>query len=218
MAAEVERIRGAPGDEPSFRAYDLNQALDPTREMVCSPDDLRACFTEAPPPRGGPAFLGFDFGEATSATAAAAVWPETGRMETWMAFGDTPSLAERARRDDAPYAEMQGRGELTLHAGRIVPLDAFLRDVAHGLAGCEVAAAAADSYREAWRRFAAGPLRGFAALIEHECALKLDVDVRFDFEVLRAHDVVARATAFRRMVEGGMAMAAAAAASGVLVD
>ncbi|MDE0458414.1 MAG: terminase large subunit [Chromatiales bacterium] len=149
MTAEVERIRGAPGDEPSFRAYDLNQALDPTREMVCSPDDLRACFTPDPPPRSGPALLGFDFGEATSATAAAAVWPETGRVETWMAFGDTPPLPERARRDDAPYAEMQSRGELTLHAGRVVSLERFLADVAGGLDGCEVAAAAADSYKDA---------------------------------------------------------------------
>ena len=39
-ADEVERIRGVPTDEPSFRAYDLNQRLDPTREMIFSPDDL----------------------------------------------------------------------------------------------------------------------------------------------------------------------------------
>ena len=32
MRAEVERIRGAPTDEPSFRAFDLNEALSPTRE------------------------------------------------------------------------------------------------------------------------------------------------------------------------------------------
>ncbi|MDE0456337.1 MAG: hypothetical protein OXI15_03500 [Chromatiales bacterium] len=92
------------------------------------------------------------------------------------------------------------------------------------LAACGVPSALVDpgadgaGSREAWRRFAAGPLRGFAALIEHECALKLDVDVQFDFEVLRAHDVVARATAFRRMVEGGMDLPAAAAASGVLAE
>ena len=34
MEKEVERVRGAPHDEPSFRAYDLNQNLDPTREMI----------------------------------------------------------------------------------------------------------------------------------------------------------------------------------------
>ena len=112
MRAEVERIRGAPADEPSFRAFDLNQNLDPAREMICSPDDLRACFVDDPPPRDGPAFLGFDFGEAVSATAACAIWPSTGRVETWMAFGDVPSLAERQRRDSAPYVAMETRGEL----------------------------------------------------------------------------------------------------------
>ena len=37
MAHEVNRVRGAPSDEPSFRAFDLNQNLDPTREMILSP-------------------------------------------------------------------------------------------------------------------------------------------------------------------------------------
>ena len=94
MAQEVTRIRGAPADEPSFRAFDLNQNLDPTREMILSPDDLRACFVDDPPPREGRAFLGFDFGEATSATAACAIWPATGRVETWMAFGAVPPLID----------------------------------------------------------------------------------------------------------------------------
>ena len=66
MAQECNRVRGAPSDEPSFRAFDLNQNLDPTREMILSPDDLRACFVDDLPPREGPAYIGFDFGEATS--------------------------------------------------------------------------------------------------------------------------------------------------------
>ena len=148
MRNEVERIRGAPGDEPSFRAFDLNQRLDPTREMIFSPDDLRGCFVDELPPRAGPAFLGFDFGEATSATAAAAVWPATGRLETWMAFGDNPPVGDRARRDDAPYAAMVKRGELTLYPGRVVHPDVFLSDVQADLAGCRVAAAAADGYKD----------------------------------------------------------------------
>ena len=148
MRAEVERIRGAPGDENSFRAYDLNQALDPTREMILSPDDLRGCFVDELPPREGSAYLGFDFGEATSATGAAAIWPATGRVETWLAFGDVPAIAERAKRDDAPYAAMVDRGELKLHPGRVVRPDAFLADVQTDLAGVRVAAAAADGYKD----------------------------------------------------------------------
>ena len=149
MRSEVERIRGAPGDENSFRAYDLNQALSPTREMILSPDDLRGCFVDELPPRAGPAYLGFDFGEATSATAAAACWPASGRLETWMAFGDNPPIAERGKRDDAPYMAMVERGELTLYPGRVVNVGGFLADVQAELAGCRVAAAAADGYKDA---------------------------------------------------------------------
>ena len=148
MRAECERIRGAPGDENSYRAYDLNQALSPTREMLCSPDDLRACFVDELPPRSGPCTLGFDFGEATSATAATAIWPASGRVECWMAFGDVPPIAERARRDDAPYQAMVDRGELRLYTGRVVHLDRFLADVQADLAGVRVAGAAADSYKD----------------------------------------------------------------------
>ena len=148
MRAEVERIRGAPGDENSFRAYDLNQALSPVREMICSPDDLRGCFVDDLPERAGPAYLGFDFGEATSATAATAIFPASGRTEFWMAYGDNPPIAERAKRDDAPYPEMVQRGELRLYPGRVVHPDVFLADVQADLAGCRVAGAAADSYKD----------------------------------------------------------------------
>ncbi len=148
MLQEVNRIRGAPADEPSFRAFDLNQALSPTREMILSPDDLRGCFVDNPPPREGRCYLGFDFGEATSSTAACAIWPATGRLETWMAFGDVPALAERGKRDSAPYVAMEARGELRTYTGRIVRPDAFLADLAAGLAGCHVQAAAADSYKD----------------------------------------------------------------------
>ena len=112
MRAECRRIAAAPTDESSFRAFDLNQALSPAKEMICSPDDLRACFTDDPPERRGDCFLGFDFGESVSGTAACAIWPETGRLEIWLAFGDVPALADRARRDSAPYIAMERRGEL----------------------------------------------------------------------------------------------------------
>ena len=147
MEAEVELIRGAPGDENSFRAWDLNQPLSPTREMILSPDDLRACFVDELPARSGDCYLGFDFGEATSSTAACAIWPATGRMETWQAFGDVPALHERAKRDDAPYVQMSQRGELRTYPGRIVRPDAFLSDLQADLAGCRVRAAA-DSYKD----------------------------------------------------------------------
>ena len=116
--------------------------------MILSPDDLRAYFVAELPERSGPCFLGFDFGEATSSTAAGAIWPLTGRVETWQAFGDVPALADRAKLDNAPYMAMEARGELRTYPGRIVRLDTFLADLQTGLAGCRVVAAAADSYKD----------------------------------------------------------------------
>lgn len=147
MRSEVRRIAGSPADEPAFRAFDLNQAVSPVREMICTPPDLTRCFTAELPPRQGAAVIGLDVGEATSATACAAIWPETGRCEFWLAFGAVPPLADRARRDSAPYAEMQRRGELKVYPGRVTPIAAFLGDVARDLAGVRIDHAAADAYK-----------------------------------------------------------------------
>ena len=83
MVKESARVVHVPTDESSFRAYDLNARLDPAKEMILSPDDLRACFLDELPERRGNVYLGLDCGEARSATAAFAVWPASGRCEAW---------------------------------------------------------------------------------------------------------------------------------------
>ena len=148
MRAEVLRVRGVPSDEPSFRALDLNLEISPTREMVCSPDDLRSCFVDEIACRG-PAYVGLDIGEAGSGTAACAYWPVTGALKTWLAFGDTPSLRDRAKRDGTDYPAMQRRGELVTHPGRTVAVKAFVADVRADLADAKVRGAYADAHRSA---------------------------------------------------------------------
>ena len=91
------------------------------------------------------------------------------------------------------------------------------------LNACQVPAALFDdadgtSQREAWRRFAMGPLAGLAACIQAEISDKLMIPVKFDFRGLWAHDLAGRAQAFNRLVAGGMDIERAAAASGVLVN
>ena len=148
MRAEVLRVRGVPSDEPSFRALDLNLEISPTREMVCTPGDLRSCFADTIDCRGS-AYVGLDIGEAGSGTAACAFWPRTGALRTWLAFGNTPSLKERGKRDGADYPGMLRRGELRTYPGRTVPIAAFIADVRADLDGATVRAAVADAYRSA---------------------------------------------------------------------
>lgn len=91
------------------------------------------------------------------------------------------------------------------------------------LNACQVPAALFDtadgtSQREAWRRFAMGPLAGLAAIIEREVSDKLMTAIKFDFSGLWAHDIAGRAVAFKNLVAGGMDIERAAGASGVLID
>ena len=89
------------------------------------------------------------------------------------------------------------------------------------LAACQVPAslvsdADGTAQREAWRRWAMGPLAGLAAVVEAEIAAKLDQPVRLDFAGLWAHDLAGRAQSFKAMVTGGMDPAKAAGLAGLL--
>ena len=148
MRAEVERVKGVSSDEPSFRAYDLNLTLSPVREMVCSPSDLEACFVDEPT-YDGPCYLGLDIGESSAGSAAVAYWPQTGGLQSWLAFGDVPDLAARGRRDGADYAAMERRGELRTYPGRVVPVGEFVENVETDLSGASVFVAVADGYKAA---------------------------------------------------------------------
>ena len=80
-------------------------------------------------------------------TALAAIW-SNGRCEAWGAFPAVPGLRERARVDGARYELMVTLGELHVYAGRVTPVQEFLRDCAARLAGERVLAAGADRYRK----------------------------------------------------------------------
>ena len=89
------------------------------------------------------------------------------------------------------------------------------------LAACQVPAslitdADGTAQREAWRRWAMGPLAGLAATVEAELAAKLDQPVRFDFSGLWAADMAGRASSFKAMVTGGMDPAKAAGLAGLM--
>ena len=60
--------------------------------------------------------------------------------------------------------------------------------------------------------------KGGAGWVESELSDKLSVDIRLDWEELRAGDVAGRARAFQSLVGGGMALDDAARVSGVLME
>ena len=152
MRNESRRVAVSVSDRPSFMALDMNMPQSPTREMLCDPSDLSACFVDELPERRGDVWIGVDIGEATSGTAWAAVWPVTGRVELRLAFGGSPPLEDRAKHDAAPYLQMQEAGELSTYPGRVTPVQAFLADLVVAMAGERVARLAADGYKDAESR------------------------------------------------------------------
>ena len=125
----------------------------PMLEEMLERRELPTCavhhFAPELPERKGRVCLGLDMGGATSGTACAAIWPQSGRLELWLAFGDNPSLVERGRFDGARYDLMAERGELRVYPGRVTPVAAFLGDVAADLSGCRVHRLSADGYKDA---------------------------------------------------------------------
>ena len=75
----------------------------------------------------------------------------------------------------------------------------------------------ANSAREALRQFLHTGVAPNARVIEAEARDKLMADVSLDFTGLHAADIQGRARSFKSLVDGGMALADAAAASGILI-
>ena len=151
MQDEAARVEVAIGDRAAFLAYDLNMPQLPTREVIFTVGDWSACTVEVDdlPDRVGTVCLGIDLGDATSGSAAFAIWPTTGRCEAWLAFGDVPDLHKRGRYDNARYDLMQERGELWTYPGRVTPVAQFMADLAEELKGCSEIKMAADGYKDA---------------------------------------------------------------------
>lgn len=135
-------------EESEFRVMHLNLPGRPERTTIVGVAEWKRNLTGDPAPRSGPVVLGLDTGMSRSMTAAVAVWPETGRMEMWGAFGDTPSLARRGAADGVGrlYEVMARRGELLVLPGRVTPIEPFLRHVAASLEGEDILHVGADRY------------------------------------------------------------------------
>ncbi|MCZ0942503.1 MAG: terminase large subunit [Gammaproteobacteria bacterium] len=149
MADMARRALASSADQRDFRAFDLNQPVDPAKESIIPIDQWIACLSDDPPPRSGPVVGGFDAGGSDSMTAFVAVWPDTGRLECYGGFGDKPDLSARGSADGVggEYRHWEREGNLWTYPGRVTPAGGFLKDVAARLAGEQVIAVSADRYR-----------------------------------------------------------------------
>ena len=147
MRDAAARAGASPSDARLFRAHDLNQPGQPSQQPLVEVAHWLACESEELPDRAGWVVLGIDCGGSSSMTAACALW-ESGRLEAWGAFPDTPGLIERGRADGVGgrYAGMVERGELLTYPGRTTPVADFLATVAADL-GQRPKSVAADYYR-----------------------------------------------------------------------
>lgn len=130
MRDAARRAISMPGNEMHFRAYDLNQPVNPERVMIVSVQDYRKCVTLDAPALAGEIAVGIDLGGSTSMTAAVAISLENGAILVRGAFPDTPSLSERAKADrmGSLYDRMVREGELKCYPGRVTPVVPFLMD------------------------------------------------------------------------------------------
>ena len=128
MRTEARRVAVTVADQSSFRALDMNQAIDSSAALLVGLDDWLACEVTELPDRRGSAYVGYDAGGSVSMTAACCYWPETGRLETYAAFPDTPDLKARGEADGAGeiYQRAFEAGRLQLHPGRVTDAIRFL--------------------------------------------------------------------------------------------
>ncbi len=126
IKAEARDARTDPNLLAQFDALRLNLG---TSDVVEDPGVWEAREGEAE--RAGEFVLGLDLGGAAAMTAAAAYWPDTGRLEAFAAFPKEPSLDVRGLRDGVSnaYVQMYQRGELIQVGTHTVDLRAFLDEI-----------------------------------------------------------------------------------------
>ena len=132
-------------------------------------------------------------------------------VETALASADSPASAPRKDFQVARFGANPPRDLVELR-------EQVTRDIG---AACGVPRALTDStasgqaVRESWRVFVSTAVDGLARRIESQIHDQLGVDVAIDSAPLGGRDLLARASVFRRLKEGGLAVADARDAAGI---
>ena len=129
VAREARRAAANGELLPAFRALRLNAGVpDVDSAELVSAAAFQRCIGEAD--MEPPIAWGVDLASGGAMSAVAAYSLTTGALAAIAAFPAVPDLEERGRRDGVgeAYVRMRERGELLIHPGHTVKLDAFLRD------------------------------------------------------------------------------------------
>ena len=150
-----EMLQGAlatPANMSYFRSFDLNQAIDPSRQLIVQEGDWIAVESADARILRERVAVGIDMGGTESMSAFACIGLESGVLEVWAAWGGGRDLLERGRRDgvDTLYLDMADRGELRIYETRIVPGGQFIWDRMQELVERECAVVAVGADRK-WR-------------------------------------------------------------------
>ena len=133
-------------------------------------------------------------------------------VESQMASADSPASAPRKDFQVARFGanpprdlvELRAAGR-TGHRGRRAACPRGLLD----------SSASGQAAREAWRQFVSTSVDGLARRIEAQILDQLGVEVSIDSGPLGGRDLLARASVFRRLVEGKLPIADARIAAGI---
>lgn len=135
----------------NFRLFSRNERVSTdNRDALLELNDWLQCEVTELPPRQGQVVIGLDLGETASMSAVAYLWPETGRLEAWAAYGTVPTLEDRGQVDAVGdlYSQMHKRGELALMGQRTVPPAQWLKRVFAHVEGEAIAAIVADRFKQ----------------------------------------------------------------------
>ena len=131
IRSEADDARRDPDALQTFRALRLNQGVgDVRRSVLIDGDTWASAERDALPAMEGRYALGLDLGQNAAMSAAAAFFPDTGRLEAVAAFPEHPSLAARGLGDGVGnlYVKMHARGELIVAGQRVSDIGALLRE------------------------------------------------------------------------------------------
>lgn len=153
LSSEAERSIARGGSAlANFRLFNRNERVEAeTRTVLLTTDQWLQAEVDELPERAGQCVVGIDLGGSVSMSAAAAYWPESGRLEAFGAFPGNPSPADRGAADGVGdrYTQMQARGELVIVGDRVVPAPALLNEVMARLGDVTPAAFVCDRFRQA---------------------------------------------------------------------